>query len=911
MSDILTFLLVPDGAAARRVRRELASRGSRCGVVAGTWGELVEQACRAYVTVRPASEWEERLSRAARELSGAFWSGSLAADPEGTLCALGRDLRRLVEALGPGGEIRPGAAAALSARGKRNLSDLARLHEAMGRALPADLAAIRALLDADAADATRRIAVVRRDGLPRLSPWQAALLDRIGRDSGAAPDPELAALLGDVLDPAPRGAAGSVLRHLQDRLFAQRPSEVPPDDSVTFLEVRDYLEAVEVAAGMAQRALADDPSLSSGEIALLLPGDGSCDAAAGEVFRRAGLPLSGLPGPPRLRNLGGETVFHFLVTRRRPAPAMALAALYSSVLMPWDESTGNRLAMRVMEREYDPEPPEGLSAQGLRMTALLRERHDTAAALAPALAEFASLLDPGGRWDRHVEVARRALAAVADRLAKAGGGEIPWEDLAALVPQAPLQEEGGTEHTREGIAVFREDEEPWRPVRRLFVLGFSEGRFPAGPARSPVFDAADERALKGECGYVLETAQEAMDRRRTLFLRQLRVVSERAVFLSPRRDPMGERLAVSGTAAFVARLIEGCRAPEDLFLTLEREAHRKRVRGLAAAPPAVPEPAAAVPVRDPGFGCDLLADDAGSIRPLTASGLETLMVSPMAWLFERWRIKPLEWAPEKLDPALKGTLAHKVFEKLFTPGRPVPGAGEVRSSAGKLLDEAIRRLAPFLAAPEWYVERRNLRRDVETAAVRWRELLERSGARILGVETSLRGTFEGVPIRGRADLILSLGPRRLLVVDYKKSASSSRRTAMEEGYDIQASLYRRMLRAGAVEEEGGKGLADVLRDGAEIGVLYYMMDDQRALSDTSGWIPRNVSGVQELGDGISAVGEELVRERIRALRAGTLPLNSMDDKERFEKAGVKTYALEASPLITRFAHPAAVEDDDE
>jgi hypothetical protein len=219
------------------------------------------------------------------------------------------------------------------------------------------------------------------------------------------------------------------------------------------------------------------------------------------------------------------------------------------------------------------------------------------------------------------------------------------------------------------------------------------------------------------------------------------------------------------------------------------------------------------------------------------------------------------------------------------------------------------RLAPFLTGTEWYVERRNLLNDVETAALRWRELLHLSGATILGVETSLTGEFEGVPIRGRADLLFSLPSGRIFVVDYKKSTSRSRRTCMEEGYDLQTSLYRQMLRFGKVADGGGEALARALKEAGEIGVLYYMMDDQRALTDTSGWIPRSISGVEELGSEISVNGEVLVRGRIRMMRSGKIPLNREDDAETFEKVGVKTYALEDSPLVMRFAHPAPAEED--
>jgi RecB family exonuclease len=461
------------------------------------------------------------------------------------------------------------------------------------------------------------------------------------------------------------------------------------------------------------------------------------------------------------------------------------------------------------------------------------------------------------------------------------------------------------------VAVLREDQEPWRPVRLLFVLGFSEGRYPSGPGRSPVFDPADTAVLQRDLGYSLETPEEGLSRRRELLVRQLRAAGDRVVFLSPLRDPMGEAVTSSGTIAFISRLFKGIQAPEDLLLTLERESHRANVAGLALAAPAAPALPRVIEIRDPVLKVDLLTDDGGKLRPLTPSGLETLMVSPLGWLLERMKVLPLSWAPEELDPATKGTLAHEVFEHLFLAGAPLPAAAKIKSGVERLLSEAILRRAPFLLGSEWYVERRNLLKEVETAALRWRELLDRSGARILGVETSLSGDFDGVPIRGRTDLLLSLPSGHIFVVDYKKSSSSSRRKSMEAGYDIQTSLYRHMLRSGKVADGGGEALAKALKAGAEIGVLYYMMDDQRALTDTSGWIPRTVAGVQELGGDISVVGEERVRERIRSLRTGRIPLNREDDADEFQKVGVKTYALDKSPLISRFMHPASEGEGEE
>ncbi len=455
----------------------------------------------------------------------------------------------------------------------------------MGRDLPDGLMTIRNLLAADGIEALRIVKVYRKAGFPSLSPWQEALLGKLATDATGAGDPELETILAGCLLPGPAGKAKSALRHLQENLFRTGPSKVALDDSVTCLGIRDLLEAAEIAAGMIQRALDGDSRLATSEIGLLLPGDGSCEDAVREVFSRAGLPVSGLEGSPRLRNLGGEAVFLFLATRRRPAPAMALAALYSSPLMPWDAATGNRLAMRIMDGKYRPEAPAEMPAEGRRMMDLLREEHEAPRSLAEALKTFGSLLAGSAPMARHAEAARAALESLGEAIRRIKGKDVPWEELTSLVPQAPVPSGAGLELTREGVALFLENEEPWRPVRILFVLGFSGGRYPTGPDRSPVFDPPDTAALKADHGYALETPEEGMARRRDLFLRQLGVVSDRVVFLSPLRDAMGEDLAPSGTITFMSRLYKGIQSPEDLLLILERESHRSRVKGLAECSP--------------------------------------------------------------------------------------------------------------------------------------------------------------------------------------------------------------------------------------------------------------------------------------------------------------------------------------
>ena len=158
---------------------------------------------------------------------------------------------------------------------------------------------------------------------------------------------------------------------LQSQLYRATADKAPLDESVQWLGVRDFLQEAEVAAGMVQRLLAEDPKLKPADIGLLLPDEFEYAVAVEDAFRLGGLALSGLPAERWRRDLGREAVFHFLYCRQKPAPAMALAVCLSSPLMPWSREQGAVLAQTVMDGDYELEPPKSASAEARAMLELL------------------------------------------------------------------------------------------------------------------------------------------------------------------------------------------------------------------------------------------------------------------------------------------------------------------------------------------------------------------------------------------------------------------------------------------------------------------------------------------------------------------------------------------------------------
>ena len=747
----------------------------------------------------------ERIASAAAEVSGAFWQESLAVAPQATAELLAQELARLLAAVGPRGRLQvPKHRGKLSPRGLRHLQDLARLHEATGELLPRELALLRELL-ATRPEALTVVPVVYHAGdLPPLDPWQQALLAHLQPAAAYLLQAKLQALLEKKLTPSPPQKAPHALAALQTRLFEAPDKAVPRDPSVQWVAVRDAMEEVEIVAGMIQRALEEDPSLRLPEIGLLLPQSAGYEALVERVFHRAGLPVGGMTVPEQRRDLGRELVLHALLCCRTPAPRMAAAAFVTNPLLPWTTELGHALALDANDGNFSfPAANKLEDPEAQALLANVRRGAGSPKALREALSRMAALarLDAPDPEDAlpHRQRAREAIATIEALLRQHKALE--WSALLAAVQPEFLSAPRDLPPLQEGVAIFTEGPEPWHAVRHLFVLGFAEGHYPADLFRSSVFSGEDWEGLVA-AGLPVDSPETVQLRQRRLFRRQLTAAQESGTFLLPRRDLQGKRLHPSASLAFMAQLFEDAVSPEALLLELDRAEHRKKVRWLALAPIEAPTPPRAMVAKDLRLKRDLLT--VGEKRHVSPSSLETLLVSPFAWLLERMGIGPSDWAPESVNPLLQGSLAHEVFEHLFTPDTKPPEGAEIEKRVGTLLDQAIGRMAPFLASEEWHVECRNLAAELSRAAIAWADFLRDSGASVRYPEVWLEGSQDGVTLKGRADVLLALPDGRLYVVDYKKSGSGKRRTRMAAGIWIKtAFLSDKGEHQRAVDAESG------------------------------------------------------------------------------------------------------------
>ncbi|MCC5975612.1 MAG: PD-(D/E)XK nuclease family protein [Rubellimicrobium sp.] len=829
------------------------------------------------------------------------WADSLAVAPAETIAAVRRGLRQIASATA---RITPDEVDLSrldpASRLHRHVSALTALWCDHPEVLPDDLRIAAHVIAAAPADALEPLPLVSAAPLAFATPAERGLQAALIAHHGLAEDDRRAAWADRQAPLSGGGPVGSSLNRVQQGLTGGGVLPGPLDESLRFVALRDVAEEAAFAAARAQALI--DGGERPQDIGLLVPDEAPCHLHLDRAFRDLVLPLSGLPRPPQRRDVAGETLLHLLLCLQRPAPAMALASLYISPLMPWPAATGRALAGEVMRGRFEPNISKELKGRARDLFARLRrEAGDSGKALRAALETAIGLL--GNLPDQQDDVLRLRAGAVRLWPLLQGPEEPDWPRLLALVtPETP--EPPPTETFVEGVTVITETALPWRPVRHLIALGMSGNRWPRPVPTSPFFLDSELVRLRALTGLQIETRGDMLRLRLERLRRQVLAATGTLTLTRPVFAADGTREAPAPALSLIARtILLGDKPVEDAEVLI----HDLRDAGpqdWPCAHRAIP-PLASPLVLPPGGALsvdrDLLSvrrDDDGRMRPQSPSRLETLLVSPLAWALAEFGAEETLWAPEGLDVMLAGTLAHDVLEHMFPKDTALPDPEAIAAALPGHLSRAIRRHAPFLQRAIWEVERQGLARDIRTAALAWRDTLAALGAEVIDNELWLIGEGLDIRLRGRADCLLRLPDGTLLVVDHKKSGTTRRRKRMEAGWDLQVALYRAMLLR---PEPTGGVLDKALEAAPAIGVAYHLMNDQGVL--THG-IELPEGTVSVLPGEVSDQAEALLAARLAEVGAGLIRLNGEDDRTWFDKTGgVTAYALDASPLIARTLGP--------
>ena len=882
---VLEFLLVPDKDAGRRVRRRLAETTPCSGVLVGTWSRLLRYARKHYF-IAPDDDSEVALMNAMAGMKDAFWSKSFKVAPAASAREVCSALEKIIAESDPDGELSWAEPEERPDRVDRRVQDLVELSRHKPSPLPGELVLIKQILKESRRAAVHPIRVYQVAGQPRLTVWQAALVAELNRDAGGPTDDHLQELLTDCLTAQPRARENSALALLQRSLFEYSSESAAADASVQWVAVRDVYQEAELAAGMVQTLLSEDPDLKESDVGVLVPDSLAYQAAVGDAFGLAGIPLSGLSKGAVERDLGREAVFNFLFCRQQPTPKMAEQALLSSPLLP-KEGTEERTTLEGLIHAPDPrkdpdqaEPSVLHAALGEFLTILQDRKTDKD--FAPALVtHFKQAADAVGKLQKELDNTET----------------VDWPALRRLVTPEPVVLEGKAEYTLQGVTVIRESREPWRDVRHLFVLGFNASRYPAPVTTSSVFFDDELPVVQERLGLIgqIPTAADDEWERRMRVRRQLCSASDTATFLLSHFDAQGNETDPSSSFAFMEQLLGAEDAAKPRVLYLDDEQDRNQILHLARAEDAMPQAPRALLRNDDTVDLHQnllvpIAETSSSYAP-SPSSLDRLLVSPLHWLLKRVDALPKPWETESLTPLLSGLLVHELFDKLFEDNSSQRSLDQIRTKTENILREEAREIAPFLLSPHWGIELKDLIEGASHAAFAWQGILSALGnpSRAMA-EESMSGLWNGEKVWGRPDAIFESAGKWRLIVDFKWSSSAMRIKRMKNAYELQASVYRAM--------DQGKSNNEVLS-----AIAYFTLKDKTCLSDVPDLSGGRAPGWTELGQDISSEATRIVLKRLDEVRGGTIRLNNKDDQERLIKLGVGTYALGESPLVMLFAVP--------
>lgn len=836
------------------------------------------------------------------------WTKSFTIAPEQTTVAVATMLRQVMMATS---DLDPASintdALPAGSRACLHIDALRTLWSSSENLLPPDLATLKAFLCQASCDALQPLKVIwDREGA-HLTPLERAVVDHLESHHGILSDDDDDVVRLIFTRKAPSASVSTLLGNVQRHLLDPAAQAIALDDSLAVLSVRDALTECEAAAAIVQRWLAEDSSLAASHIGVILPQGSEYNHYLAETFAHAGLVASSLPGVAERRNIGAETLLHFLQCRRRPAPAMALASLYCSPILCWPPEVGTALAAAVMAGDFQPRLAHDFSGKQAALFSLIRSPSpSTNGQLKDQIRSFLQLLGEDEALGQEIADAKQQASRLVAALSNGddtADAELEKAIQIAAAYQATSSVRGP--YLLGGSSVMLAHEIPKRQFRKLLVLGFNDGAYPSPPVGNPFFLDSEVSMIAEMTGLQLPSQAEQLDAALDLFIRQIGSASEQVILLLSERDRSGSSLSVSSSLPLISRLVEGIDEPEKLVVPLTQGAGTIWDRLVDWKPrPAIelsrlPE----VPAHYE-LGFDLLGlrqKEDGTAKAQSPSRLEKLLVSPLAWLLAELGAEHVSWQPETLDIMLRGSLAHEVFEHLFVPGKDHPSDEVIEAKVPELLLDRIRALAPFLQTSAWAVERNTLEAEVTQSAKHWSMVLNSLDAEIVGNEFWLSGSLFGHPVIGKADCLLRFPDGQPVVVDYKKSSSATRRQRLQKGWDLQVDLYRRMsVELDERSNESAVRIAETLTGWPQLpAVAYHTLNDGNVL--LNGIDELDSAEVELVTGDIARNALALISARFKALKSGRLETNTTADQKFFRtSAALGTYALEDSPLIAAF-----------
>jgi len=878
------FMLSPDSQSGATIRDEFAKINA-INIKVGTFDVLLDFLME-YWLLTPIDDkrWKTKLTHQALSMTESFWAKSIKIDEKSVIDELDTSLQLLLNALSVDTKVLP-LIKENENRYSRYYNNLCSLHKRMDGIFPPSLEKARLWNENFNLKPLEDI-FIYADASLKLEPWQIEIVTKLQ----SSVENEYSNIYRQVLVPD-LNTKNDDMKHLQEMLFSNKSStDYPNKNNLQWLVARDVQQEVEVVAGMIQNTKANFD-----EMAIIIPRDGWYKEFLIQTFNTFNIPLSRAGQVEEYADIGTQWIFDAVQAQDNFAAPMLFASLLSSPLMPYSYSKGQYLASIALDNAWRDSTGNlkinlfdklGDDAQILLKIVIAwqeREVEQPLEEFLDELEELYSLLSNKDSIRLHKE---RFKTLVTDlKIYCRTFSKINFKTLLNQIQPYPLKESYGRESFLNSLHIVYEDDYMVQEVKHLFILGFNDAHYPRKLENIGAFSRMNWQLLGEELNLSLDFQEKFYEGAKATFKRQLQCAKETITFLSSALDLQGSYQTPSSSLSDIAFCFydgngNGEFEPTELLILLEKEKdkpffyttndkteikeHRELISNNLSFSQNIFE---------------LRKNSDGTLRPESPSSFEKIMISPLGWFFYRQGLESKIWDIEELTVAIQGTIAHGVFEDIFCPNNPTYDLCDINIH----IERRIKEEAPFLSQEHRRLDYEQLKTSILKSADEFKELLLHCDADVKSTEEQLTGEIFGIPIAGRTDAILNIGGKQL-VLDYKKSGSSSRIKRMKSGFDHQLFLYRVML-----NDEKALTAYYTMNDATLV------VDEDIALESGSNF---NILGIEE---DCTVNASSLIIERINELVNGDIKLNCIDDNSLWDKRGITaSYSLESSPIINLF-----------
>ncbi len=275
------------------------------------------------------------------------------------------------------------------------------------------------------------------------------------------------------------------------------------------------------------------------------------------------------------------------------------------------------------------------------------------------------------------------------------------------------------------------------------------------------------------------------------------------------------------------------------------------------------------------------------------TSLENLIQYPLDYVLEKVsRIYNRSSTDLKQLFTIKGDVAHKVIERLFT-GDADEIAKNISEHFNSTVDDTLKEVGAILLLPENELELKQYRGSLRECVDTLLEIIRHNHLRVEGREQRVDTHLGLLPdeddpaFKGFIDMVLSDRDGNLVVFDFKWSGSRSyHRRLLEQNLSLQLAIYKRLL-----EIETGKRV---------VATAYFIMPRHRMYTVSEDLHGPNVELVTPMNaDNLVDQAINSYRYRREQLEQGVIENNEGNDIQASEY-GVSQQELNLFPLALEY-----------